>query len=348
MFRIRNIFFVVVALLAVIRPVYSQNERVCVGTKVMYKAVGENGSIYKYEVPHQGELIQEYTDSIVVKWSNNKGVFSLGVQETSVHGCEGNWAYLNVKLVGEYARFSHPQYCIGGGSGVKVEFNKSDFKAYSWVEESINVSDGYISKAGTYELKTIDHDNCRLSSFINVVQGPMVNLGRDTLICTPGFRLYALNPKSTPPANTVFTWSTGESGESFFIDVAEHDTEKNTKYWVRADFGECSVSDTIVVLACKDENPTDLNITNTFTPNGDGDNDVWEIPGLNYLYPNAMVEIFDRWGRKVFTSAKGYPQPWNGRDARGHVLPMEAYYYIIHLNDGKKDKPIFGTITIIR
>jgi gliding motility-associated-like protein len=65
-------------------------------------------------------------------------------------------------------------------------------------------------------------------------------------------------------------------------------------------------------------------------------------------YPDCMVEVFDRWGSKVFTSTKGYTTPWTGRDAKGHYLPMETYYYIIHLNDGKTHAPILGTITIIR
>ncbi len=343
----KHILSLLVALLIFAHPAFSQDEKVCIGTKVMYKAVGEDGSTYEYEVPLRGgELAQKYADSIIVKWGNTKGIYALGLRETSTHGCEGNWAYLNVEVVGEYATFGQNSYTICKGDGVTVDFNASAFKAYEWVDKSIQ--DNVITKPGTYELRTIDMNNCRLSSYVKILPGSpvAVNLGPDTMICTPGFRLDALYP-NTNPQGTTFTWSTGESGTSPFIQVNEHDTQSDMLYWVRADHEGCSASDTIVIMACK-ELPVNLDIPNTFTPNGDGDNDVWEIKVLRD-YQNSIVEVYDRWGRKVFTSTKGYvSNPWNGRDARGHVLPMETYYYIIHLNDGRSNKPILGTITIIR
>ena len=42
-------------------------------------------------------------------------------------------------------------------------------------------------------------------------------------------------------------------------------------------------------------------IPNTFTPNGDGVNDIWNIEGL-IAYQQATVDIFDRYGQKVFHS----------------------------------------------
>ena len=112
-------------------------------------------------------------------------------------------------------------------------------------------------------------------------------------------------------------------------------------YWVRAEFNGCVTNDTITVLACNL-----YRIPNTFTPNNDSENDVWNIEAL-LDYPESIVEVFDRWGRRVFLSPRGYPVPWDGRDASGRFLPLETYYYIIHLNDGKRE-PLTGTITIIR
>ena len=255
-----------------------------------------------------------------------------------------------MEVVGDYAQFSQPIYSMCGGGGVSVEFNKSNFQAYEWKDNAVSI-DGYVTKPGRYELETFDWNGCRLSSFVEVVQSPMpqISLGADTMICTPGFTLYAYNTQNNPEG-TIYTWSTGESNTSAkSIVVDNHNARSDNKYWVNAELNGCSVSDTIVVLACKEEPvPEELKIPNTFTPNADGDNDVWNISALRD-YPDCMVEVFDRWGRKVFTSAKGYSSnPWDGRDGRGHYLPMETYYYIIHLNNGKAKKPIQGTITIIR
>jgi gliding motility-associated-like protein len=86
-----------------------------------------------------------------------------------------------------------------------------------------------------------------------------------------------------------------------------------------------------------------LAIPNTFTPNGDGINDTWEIKNLNN-YPKSTVAIFNRWGQQVFSSI-GYPTPWNGT-YKGSILPSGTYYYII---DPKNGQAAFsGPLTIIR
>lgn len=86
-----------------------------------------------------------------------------------------------------------------------------------------------------------------------------------------------------------------------------------------------------------------LVIPNTFTPNSDGINDRWEIKYLND-YPNATVEIFNRYGTRIFYS-NGYGVPWDGR-SNGADMPVGTYYYIISPNSGRK--PSSGYLTIIR
>jgi gliding motility-associated-like protein len=213
-------------------------------------------------------------------------------------------------------------------------------------------ADGYISKPGFYELITVDHNNCELSSFIEVIEiEPVsVSLANDFMNCAREFILQAHNTQNNPE-ETVYTWSSGESGEFLTqISIENHDINIDHEYWVQADFEGCTASDTILILTCryKDLPPirTDA-IPNTFTPNGDGDNDVWNIFELE-KYPDCTIEVYDRWQRKVFVSAKGYPVPWDGKDTNGRLLPLETYYYVIELNDGVTRRPITGTVTIIR
>lgn len=88
----------------------------------------------------------------------------------------------------------------------------------------------------------------------------------------------------------------------------------------------------------------ELMIPNAFTPNDDGQNDIWIIGGLGN-FPNLIVTIFDSWGKTIFKSEKGYPKPWDG-EWKGVRLPTDAYYYIIDLGTGTK--PIKGSLTLIR
>jgi len=84
-------------------------------------------------------------------------------------------------------------------------------------------------------------------------------------------------------------------------------------------------------------------IPNTFTPNGDGINDTWNIKYLEF-YPNCTVEVYNRWGEKVYSSI-GYTVPWDGK-YKGDNLPTGTYYYIINLKNG--DKAVSGYVAIIR
>ncbi len=85
-------------------------------------------------------------------------------------------------------------------------------------------------------------------------------------------------------------------------------------------------------------------IPNAFTPNGDGQNDTWDIKPLT-IYPLSVVKIFNMKGELIFESSEGYPEPWDGT-FQGEPLPMGTYYYIITLLPGQK--PYTGNLTLIR
>lgn len=89
--------------------------------------------------------------------------------------------------------------------------------------------------------------------------------------------------------------------------------------------------------------PLTVVIPNTFTPNGDGVNDTWDIKYID-SYPNCTVEIFNRYGESIYSSI-GYGTPWNGT-YKGAALPTSTYYYIINLKNG--GEPLSGFIAIIR
>ena len=68
------------------------------------------------------------------------------------------------------------------------------------------------------------------------------------------------------------------------------------------------------------------------SPNGDGNNDSWDIQGL-VDYPDASVTVFDRWGQKVFSSTSLDPA-WDGT-TNGRECPTADYYYVIDLGNGQ-------------
>ncbi|MHA3789177.1 PKD domain-containing protein [Flavobacterium hauense] len=79
--------------------------------------------------------------------------------------------------------------------------------------------------------------------------------------------------------------------------------------------------------------PKCLKIYNEFSPNDDGDNDTFHIDCIS-LYPNNVLEIFNRWGDKVY-SRKAYDNTWDGTsDGPEKTLPVGTYFYILDLGDG--------------
>jgi len=79
-------------------------------------------------------------------------------------------------------------------------------------------------------------------------------------------------------------------------------------------------------VVCVD-NCSDYNLPNTFTPNGDGFNDVF-TPILPFRFIDHVdMKIFDRWGNLVFTTTDPMLN-WDGKDSKlGKDLNEGVYYY---------------------
>jgi gliding motility-associated-like protein len=118
----------------------------------------------------------------------------------------------------------------------------------------------------------------------------------------------------------------------------------NIQYVVfgRTDAG-CVETDTLKVVIARQIQE----IYTGFTPNGDGYNDTWVIPHAIEYGDKIEVQVFNRWGEKIFQS-RGYggSSEWDGT-FKDKPLPVGTYYYIITLDDGKTE-PFTGTVTIIR
>lgn len=82
-----------------------------------------------------------------------------------------------------------------------------------------------------------------------------------------------------------------------------------------------------------------------FSPNGDGDHDMFVITNAG-LTP-LVLEVFNRWGNAVYKS-NDYLNNWDGRSNTGVTigddLPVGTYYYVVNYN-GKK---YVGFITLNR
>lgn len=130
-----------------------------------------------------------------------------------------------------------------------------------------------------------------------------------------------------------FLWSNGETTEDL------SDLEPGT-YTVTVFDAGCNREMLFIIEGC-----SGIEITEVMTPNGDGENDGFIVPGIEN-FPNNSVEIFNRWGNIVYAT-KGYLNDWKGVNNKGASLVTGAYYYVINLND-EAGTVYGGSVTIVR
>lgn len=94
-------------------------------------------------------------------------------------------------------------------------------------------------------------------------------------------------------------------------------------------------------LFCGDDkaNAFLLNYPKFFTPNGDGNNDYWNIK-FSHVEPDMKTFIYDRYG-KLITSFKPGSAGWDGT-LNGQLLPSTDYWFVVIRQDGRNLKGHFA------
>jgi len=137
---------------------------------------------------------------------------------------------------------------------------------------------------------------------------------------------------------TSYIWSYSGTGATItvnsnfiIVDFADNATSGNLTV---AGYNNCGIGPesedfSIEVNSC-DITPVsgNINIPNSFSPNGDGINDLFIIRGLT---ENSSVMIYDRSGKKIYES-DNYQNDWDGKDNNGNALESDTYWYVIQLS----------------
>ena len=98
-------------------------------------------------------------------------------------------------------------------------------------------------------------------------------------------------------------------------------------------------------------NPAEYIIPTAFSPNGDGFNNDWTFKDL-YGYGEISVEIFNRWGLKIFEktydpeneSDRTMVKVWDGKKENGTSYPVGTYYYTVKANGIEEN----GSLLLVR
>lgn len=244
---------------------------------------------------------------------------------------------------------SAQKICAGNSVTFKAEVINGDAgTGYQWLVNGIN-SGPNAPEFTTASLKDGDVVNCAVTTASGCA---IPNIGLPITMNVSPYPTIALKPKEQilagagiqlNPAITgnimAYTWTPAAGLNNAAIQSPVASPAVTTSYHLMVstiDGCDAGADVTVVVV-------TEVKIPNTFTPNGDGINDLWEINALAD-YPDCTVKIFNRYGTLLYKST-GYGKPWNGT-YKSKSLATGAYYYVIDLKDGSKPKS--GEVSIIR
>jgi gliding motility-associated-like protein len=149
------------------------------------------------------------------------------------------------------------------------------------------------------------------------------------------------NLETVDPADDIHVYelTDGSPDNSFFILEGNVLTWDRTKKIAgRKDFTiEVSSTDRagnritkLFTLTFESRRLAEIEVLNTFTPNGDGANDTWGIPDL-FGFDNITISVLDRSGRVVFKTNDPRVR-WDGT-YEGDVLPVGTYIYVLEVKD---------------
>lgn len=264
------------------------------------------------------------------------------VQVSTIEGCTSNDTVSITAFNAINGSFSgNTVICLGDSTSLTA-LGGTQFEWYNNTRAPIGLNNTIIAKpidTTTYQLIFRDALGCSdsISIPLFVIKPPVVDAGPNRTIMQ-GNSSALLG--SLLGQNSGFVWSptTNMQQQNTLTPLV---SPLNTTTYSLTGYGlnGCVASkDTVQVRVFVSINPP-----NSFSPNGDGINDLWLVPGLE-TYPNSTLTIFNRDGQKVY-QAKPYFEGWNGK-FNGKDVPIGVYYYII--NRGNGEALLSGSIYLIK
>ncbi|MBL7778912.1 MAG: gliding motility-associated C-terminal domain-containing protein, partial [Chitinophagales bacterium] len=296
------------------------------------------------------------TPNYTYMWSNNAttkdlsnvaaGSYQLTVTDSK--GCTANAnAFINTLPpmlgVGETDNLVCAQDL--GGVDLTITQGTAPY-TYQWSNGSTNEDLTNVG-TGTYYVQVTDANGCKFDTsftIINTNQFSVTASGGGTIILGEYVDLSAV---STGSPQTTYQWTPNFGFPcATCTDVTIQPGHSTTYTVVATDVNGCIAQDTVSVTVIVNH---EIFTPNAFTPNGDGNNDIFQLYGNLAAIKKFDLMIFDRWGEKVFDAVADPYFKWDGT-YKGATLDPQVLVYVMKVTmlDGTVLKTFKGSITILR
>lgn len=279
----------------------------------------ESGATLRYDWYLDNALLKSGTSSIV--YAKGAGSYFVEISDVTA-GCSVNsdTVALAVNALAVVDFNTILPSCGQGSSAVTLSATPSG-GVFSGTGVTGNKFDAVVAGVGSHALlySYTDANSCvAKKTRIAAVNAPPVIKMPVAVYVQEGERITI---EANVTGATVYQWSPPENLNDTRIMRPVASPEVTTTYSLYAENAEQCYSEAEVVVTVF----PGVDIPNAFTPNGDADNQTWELKNIA-LYPDCSVEIFNRWGTRVYKAA-GYHNEWDGSG-----LPAATYYYVVKLN----------------
>ena len=238
-------------------------------------------------------------------------------------------SFANMTLAGD------TDICAGGSSLLSVN-NAPEGSTYSWT--GVGTEDQTSSKLSVSPAESTEytvtaskgHCSSKMSLKVHVHEIPALEVVLE--IAEDGIQrnlLAQAEGGSSPYTYTLDNFLSNDDGRFDNVGGGYHQISL-------VDYYGCSTDTTVSVTL-------PLVPDKFFTPNGDGNNDLWQIRNIESV--PAYVYIYDRFDRKVAEYTPGSFTGWDGT-YNGHQLPSADYWYVIR--EAATGKTLKGHFTLHR
>jgi len=264
------------------------------------------------------------------------------LKETTIYGCIDSMAIPITVYDSAITTISNDTSICAGTSAYLIAYSSSDtvsadLTTYLWTPSTGLNFDNIYNPIATPETTTtytvfIQENPCFSATrdvTVTVIPIPEIAVTAQTPI-TAGYpsQLSATITNSVVVSAWSWTPTSTLSCDSCFDPIAI--PTMNTTYTVTATtpIGCVGTADVTVVLGCKEAQQ--IFIPNTFTPNGDGNNDRFYLSGRG-LGQIKRMSVYNRWGEEVYhaenINANDPGAGWDGT-YRGQVLQPDVFVYV--------------------
>lgn len=234
--------------------------------------------------------------------------------------------------------------CYGESNGSALAVVQTGNAPYSYAWSNGDSSDFADSlSAGNYSVTIIDAFGCAVTVDFVIDQPDSLYVELASTDIVPGFQVSPFGNDNGSISSVVtggvpeyeYSWAMGSTDANLYNLTA------GTYYLTVTDANRCKASAQITLLE-----PSDLEIPEGVSPNGDLENDYFVVRGLE-AYPDNDLTIYNRWGNVVYET-EGYQNDWEGQNNRDEALPDGTYYVVLNVYNGDKRITLTGYIDLRR